>query len=255
MSSWLRKTVTSFRKPISPVSLGRDVLATSIKVTQKVDKLTGATDKLGKAAFRKFGPASPRVIKAADAVANSGAARGIVKAAKSGGPLTKVFNTAYGATRALDRKLGISDKLSKLPPLPPHKTKTHVKAAPLAQGSSRGGVAGTAGKPASAVPARSASNFKLPHYKLKLPRLGQSLAKVRAQQGRAGVLSTPASRAAWSAKHMKIRTAPSTNARMVLRPQSSKAAKPAPSNRFNAAPTRRSAPVMKPAGPARGFRR
>src|ERR1044072_7722586 len=187
MGSWLRKAVTSLRKPISPVSLGRDVLATSIKLTEKADKLTGATDKASKVIIDKFGPASPRLIKAADAVARSRIAAEAVKAAKAGGPLTKAFNATYGATTALDRNLGISDKLSKLPPLPTYKTKPHVKGKPAAPSGGRGGSNSTTGKPAPAAPAKAAREFKLPHNKLKLPKLGQSLPKVRAQQSRAGV--------------------------------------------------------------------
>jgi hypothetical protein len=283
---WLRKSVSTLTKPISRVNVVKDALALSIKATQAVDRATGLTDKLGKVAFDKLGPARPGLINAADAVARSRVTAVAVKVATSGGPLTKAFNVGQQLGKSLDNKFGISDKVARSLPLPGSRAapKFKVKAtAPSTQGGRGGRIAD---KPVAPRSAKAASNLKIPHLKLKLPRLGQSLPKIRAQQNRAGAMSSPASRAAWSAAHMKMRTAKptaaqafsakhmkirsaSSPARMTLRQSSFKlsptrstqmkrvtsVSRPAPI-RSSPPPMRRSAPPMRTGGPAmRGFRR
>ena len=172
MFDTIKKFIDSYRQPLAKHASGlaKDAAYVGIRAGKFIDSAVGASDKISKAAFNKFGPAPRGLINATDKIARSPITAKAVGWATSGGPLTKAGKFGWGVGKAADGRFNLSDRLSKsmlktfgpAPGIKPAIAKTSRFS--LKFNKSMGALA----KPRVATP-------PLPSFKLHLPKFGRSL--------------------------------------------------------------------------------
>jgi hypothetical protein len=111
----LRKYFESYRKPLSASrgALVKDAAYVGVRTGKFLDATFHASDALANAAFKTFGPASPRLINATDRVAQNPLTAKAVSWATEGGPLTKAGKLGWKIGTAADQKWQLSNKAEK----------------------------------------------------------------------------------------------------------------------------------------------